>query len=112
MGAVTDLIGGGKAAGNIIVIALPGLAFTSIFPMLEVTYEHRCVHSLYHPLWPSPQTWRRMHQTDMPAGLNAQDTLPATCGASRGASNPYALGPRRADGVVPIATARGLLSQE
>ena len=63
VGIIRDLIGGGKAAGNIIMIALPKLAFSCAFPMLSISYECRCVNSVYSPLWPSPQSWREMNQS-------------------------------------------------
>jgi hypothetical protein len=40
---IRELIAGGKAAGNIILIALPKLVFICAFPMLEIPYECRCV---------------------------------------------------------------------
>lgn len=65
VGIIRDLIGGGKAAGNIVLIALPKLVFACAFPMLDTRYECRCVKSLYTPLWPSPASWREMNQTAM-----------------------------------------------
>jgi hypothetical protein len=65
VGIIRDLIGGGKAAGNIVMIALPKLAFACAFPMLETPYECRCVKSLYTPLWPHPASWRDMNQSAM-----------------------------------------------
>lgn len=74
-GVIRDLIGGGKASGNIIMIALPGLAFACAFPMLEIPYECRLVASLYAPLWPSPAAWYPMKHTPMPQGLHGMDEL-------------------------------------
>jgi hypothetical protein len=65
VGIIRDLIGGGKASGNIIMIALPKLAFAYAFPMMETRYECRCVRSLFTPLWPHPDAWRPMKQTPM-----------------------------------------------
>jgi hypothetical protein len=69
VGIIHDLIGGGRAAGNIIIIAIPNLAFACAFPMLPIPFQCRCVKSLYTPLWPSPEDWRDMDQTPMPTGL-------------------------------------------
>lgn len=66
VGAIRDLIGGGIAAGNIIMIVLPGVAFACMFPMMRTEYEARCVPSLYTPLWPNPAAWRPMKQSPMP----------------------------------------------
>jgi hypothetical protein len=77
VGIIRDLIGGGKAAGNIIMIALPKLAFACAFPMLETPYECRCVKSLYTPLWPHPASWRDMNQTAMTQGPEEFETLAA-----------------------------------
>jgi hypothetical protein len=77
VGIIRDLIGGGKAAGNIIMIALPKLAFACAFPMLETPYECRCVKSLYVPLWPHPASWRDMNQTAMTQESDDVETLAA-----------------------------------
>lgn len=77
IGVIRDLIGGGKASGNIIMIALPMLAFACAFPMLEIPYECRCVKSLYTPLWPPPAAWYPMNQTPVPPRLDDLETLAA-----------------------------------
>lgn len=65
-GIIRDLIGGGIAAGNIIVIVLPGVAFTCAFPMPDLGYAPKCVPSLYTPLWPNEKAWKPMQQSAMP----------------------------------------------
>jgi hypothetical protein len=77
IGVIQDLIGGAKASGHIIMIALPKLVFACAFPMLEIPYECRCVKSLYAPVWPSPAAWYPMNQTPMPLGLDNAETLAA-----------------------------------
>jgi hypothetical protein len=77
VGIIRDLIGGGKAAGNIVVLAIPNLAFVCAFPMLPIPYQCRCVKSLFTPLWPAPSDWRNMDQTPMPAGLQGLEHLSA-----------------------------------
>lgn len=77
IGIIRDLLGGGKAAGNIVVIALPRLVFACAFPLPELPYECRCVKSLFTPLLPHPAAWYPMKQTAMPAGLDERDTLAA-----------------------------------
>jgi hypothetical protein len=77
VGIIADLIGGGTAAGNIILIALPKLVFACGFPMLEIPCEARCVKSLYTPLWPDPRSWRDMKQTAMPTSLDHGEMLAA-----------------------------------
>jgi hypothetical protein len=66
VGVIRDLIGGGVAAGNVVMIVLPVVAFACAFPMIETPYQARCVRSLYVPLWPSPAAWKPMKQTPMP----------------------------------------------
>ena len=66
-GVITDLVDGGIAAGNVIIIVLPRVAFACLFPMLRTEYEAHCVRSLYTPLWPSPAAWREMQQKPLPA---------------------------------------------
>jgi len=75
VGIIRDLIGGGKAAGNIIIIAIPNLAFASAFPMLPIPFQCRCVKSLYTPLWPAPEHWRDMDQTPRPTGQQGMENL-------------------------------------
>jgi hypothetical protein len=77
VGVIHDLIGGGKIAGNIIVLAIPNLAFVCAFPMLPIPFQCRCVKSLFTPLWPSPDNWREMDQTPMPPGLEGPEHLSA-----------------------------------
>src|ERR1017187_1243976 len=77
IGVIRDLIGGGKASGNIIMIALPKLVFACAFPMLEIPYECRCVRSLFTPLWPPPAAWYPMDQTPMPPALDDFEALAA-----------------------------------
>jgi len=77
IGVIRDLIGGAKASGNIIMIALPKLVFACGFPMLETPYQCRCVKSLYTPLWPPPAAWYPMNQTPMPSGPDDLETLAA-----------------------------------
>jgi len=61
VGVIRDLIGGGKASGNIIAIALPALVFVCAFPMLEIPYKCGCVPSLT-PLWPRPSAWYSLEE--------------------------------------------------
>jgi hypothetical protein len=49
VGVIRDLIGGGKASGNIILIAIPKVAFACAFPMLPIPFRPLCVKSLYVP---------------------------------------------------------------
>ena len=61
VGVIHDLIGGGKAAGNLITIALPHLAFVCAFPMLEIRYECQLTLPL-QGLWPTDQRcWHPLH---------------------------------------------------
>ena len=66
VGVIRDLIGGGIAAGNIIIIVLPVVAFACAFPMIPTPFETRCVSPPYVPLWPTPSSWKAMKQTPMP----------------------------------------------
>jgi len=77
VGIIRDLIGGGKASGNIILIAIPTLAFACAFPMLPIPFRPMCVKSLYVPLWPDPVLWRDMDQTPMPTGLQGLEHIAA-----------------------------------
>ncbi len=77
VGVIRDLIGGGKASGNIILIAIPTLAFACAFPMLPIPFRPMCVKSLYVPLWPDPSRWRDIDQTPMPAGLQGLEHVSA-----------------------------------
>ena len=77
VGIVMDLLGGGKVAANIVMIALPKLVFACAFPMLETPYECRCVKSLYTPLWPTLRAWYPMNQSAMPSDLDEFESLAA-----------------------------------
>jgi len=77
IGLIYDLIGGGIAAGNIVMIVLPKLAFACLFPMLEIPYECRCLMSLYAPLWPSPRAWKPMRIGPLPTDLDELETIAA-----------------------------------
>jgi hypothetical protein len=74
-GIIRDLLAGHKIAGNIVVIALPKLAFVCAFPMLEVSYECRCVKTLFTPLWPRDRAWYEMSQTPMPSLVDEVELL-------------------------------------
>jgi hypothetical protein len=75
-GVIRDLVDGGIASGNVIIIVLPRVAFACLFPMLPTEYEAHCVRSLYIPLWPSPAAWREMPQKPLPAAFkDATDFL-------------------------------------
>lgn len=76
-GIIRDLIGGGKVAGNIILIGLPTLALACAFAMIETRYECKCVRSAFYPLWPHQDAWRDMDQTDLPKGLSDLEELTA-----------------------------------
>lgn len=75
VGLIRDLIGGGIAAGNIIMIVLPRLAFACMFPIMRTKYDPKCVHSLYTPLWPHPAAWKRMEKEPMPVGFTDEIDL-------------------------------------
>jgi hypothetical protein len=76
VGVIRDLLLGDKVAGNIIVIALPKLAFVCAFPMaLDIPYDCRYVRSTLYPLWPSPLHWREMKQPQMPARIDDLEML-------------------------------------
>jgi hypothetical protein len=77
VGIICDLIGGGKASGNIIVLAIPNLAFVCAFPMLPIPFQCKCVKSFFTPIWPPADQWRDMDQTAMPDGLQGIDHLAA-----------------------------------
>jgi len=66
VGIFWKAIGGELFAGNVIVIVLPRVAFTCMFPKLPMNYEPQSVPSLYKPLWPTPVSWRVMDQKPMP----------------------------------------------
>ena len=66
-GVIKDLVDGGIAAGNVIIIVPPRVAFACLFPMLRTEYDAHCLRSLYTPLWPSPAAWHEMQQKPMPA---------------------------------------------
>jgi hypothetical protein len=66
IGVFWKAIGDELFAGNIIVIVLPKVAFTCMFPKLVMDYEPQSVPSLYKPLWPFPVSWRVMDQKPMP----------------------------------------------
>lgn len=66
IGIFWKVIGHELFAGNIVVIVLPNIAFTCMFPKLPMDYEPQCVPSLYKPLWPVPVSWRVMGQKPLP----------------------------------------------
>ena len=75
MGVIRDLVGGGKAAGTIIAIALPKLIFLCAFPMLETRYQCRLAPPL-QGIWPhDARGWHPMRDTFAPLELKDSDSL-------------------------------------
>ena len=75
IGMICDLIGGGKAAGNIVMIILPKIALGCIFPMLEkVPCDYRTAWP-FIPLWPDPRAWGQVTGTFDPVDLNTPEAF-------------------------------------
>lgn len=75
-GVIRDLLAGGKAAGNITVIALPRVIFVCAFPMLpEPTYVCKCVPHGCWPLWPHYRAWKLLDGKVMTEGLGEMETM-------------------------------------
>jgi hypothetical protein len=75
-GKIHDLFDGGKAAGQIMAIALPGVVFVCGFPMLaEAPVEYRCVRPNCFPLWPTPTSWRPLEGKPVEPGLDELETM-------------------------------------
>lgn len=74
-GVIRDLVGGGKAAGNVIAIALPKLIFVCAVPMLETRYQCRLAPPL-QGIWPDDaRCWHPIKDTFMPLELRDSDSL-------------------------------------
>ncbi len=75
VGVIRDLIGGGKAAGSVIAIAVPQLAFVCAFPMLEISYQCRLAAPL-QGLWPDDaRCWHPIKDTFKPIQLNSPQSF-------------------------------------
>ena len=75
VGVIRDLVGGGKAAGNIVAIAVPRLFLLCAFPMLETRYQCRLAPPL-QGLWPDdPRCWHSIQDTFTPMELKDSDSL-------------------------------------
>ncbi len=65
-GLIQDLVGGGKAAGHIIVLQIKDLILTVAFPMLEVPFNCSCDLQIYTPLWPPAPAWQPLPPRSIP----------------------------------------------
>lgn len=75
VGVIRDLIGGGIAAGNVIMIALPRLAFVCAFPMLNLRFQCRVAAPL-QGIWPcDARLWQPVNDVFQPIALNTNDSL-------------------------------------
>jgi hypothetical protein len=75
VGVIRDLFGGGKAAGNVVAIALPRLVFVCAFPMTETRYQCRVAAPL-EGLWPGDErSWHPIRDTFSPLELKDADSL-------------------------------------
>jgi hypothetical protein len=78
VGIIRQLIGGGKASGNIVVLVMSNVVLTCAFPMIaELPYKCMCDPALYHPLWPSRRSWMAMEKKfdPIPADIAIPDAL-------------------------------------
>jgi len=75
VGVIHDLIGGGIAAGNIIMIALPQLVFVCAFPMLTLRFQCRVAAPL-QGIWPhDAREWHPMKYTFQPIEMKAAESF-------------------------------------
>jgi len=75
VGVIRDLIGGGIAAGNIIMIALPRLVFVCAFPMLNLRFQC-CVAAPLEGIWPDDaRLWHPIKDVFHPIELNSYGSL-------------------------------------
>jgi len=75
VGVIRDLLGGAKAAGNVVAIALPRLVFVCAFPMIEMRYQCRVAAPLTG-LWPEDgRCWHPIRDTFSPVKLTNADSL-------------------------------------
>ncbi len=75
VGVIRDLVGGGKAAGNIIAIAVPRLFLVCAFPMLQTRYQCRLAPPL-EGIWPDDsRCWHPIRDSFGPLELSNSDAL-------------------------------------
>jgi hypothetical protein len=78
VGIIRDLIGGGKASGNIVVLIISNVVLTCVFPMIaELDHDCKCDLSTYHPLWPGVKSWKPMQERfdPIPEQVSIPDAL-------------------------------------
>ena len=78
VGIIRDLIGGGKASGNIVVLGISNVVLTCAFPMIaQLPYVGRCDPLTYYPLWPGPRSWTSMKKkfSPLPDQIGIPDAL-------------------------------------
>ncbi len=78
VGIIKELIGGGKASGNIVVLVISNVVLTCAFPMMsELPYKCLCDPMTYHPLWPGPRSWMSMEKkfSPIPSQIAIPDAL-------------------------------------
>ena len=75
VGIIRDLFGGGKAAGNVILIGLPKLVFVCAFPMLQVPFQSRLAPPL-QGVWPADdREWHLMSGSFEPLNLTSSESI-------------------------------------
>lgn len=60
IGLLSDLIGGGSVAANIVILALPNLVLTCGFPWAGLPCRYYCDLHTYTPIWPDSREWQQM----------------------------------------------------
>ena len=78
VGIIRDLIAGGKASGNIVVLIISNVVLTCAFPMIaELNYDCKCDLSIYHPLWPGIRSWKSIDDKfdPIPEQISIPDAL-------------------------------------
>ena len=77
VGLGTDLLNGQTIAATIVVLAVPNLALTCMFPYSDMNYECRCDLSVYRPIWPDTAAWKPMRNPGSPSPAGSRRSGPA-----------------------------------
>ena len=72
-GLILDLLCGESTAANIVILILPNLILTCVFPLQELPCQYLCDLQTYFPVWPERRCWQQMNVETPPLPAPTRD---------------------------------------
>jgi hypothetical protein len=73
LGLITDLVGGGSIAANVVILMLPNLILICGFPWEVLPCRYHCDLQTYVPIWPERRHWTRLTPDTPPLPKVSED---------------------------------------